>query len=260
MKRREFIAASCLAGLAPLGTAAAAEGSPKSSRKEYYELRLYRIATPEKQKLMQAFFAKAAIPAWNRLGIGPVGVFEFLQEQTPNLYVLLPHKSLESLATANARLMADKQLLAAGKAVFDAPKSDPAYQRIESSLMLAFDEMPKLEIPSKKGLRVFQLRTYESHNEERARKKIEMFNAGGEIALFRRTGLPPVFFGETLAGDKLPNLTYMLGFDDREASKKGWATFLADPGWTKLKTDPQYKDTVSGITNIFLRPADCSQI
>jgi len=260
MKRREFIAASCLAGLAPLGTAAAAEGSPKPSEKEYYELRFYRIATPEKQKLMHAFFAEAAIPAWNRLEIGPVGVFEFLQEQTPNFYVLLPHKSLESLATAGARLMADKEFLTAGKAVLDAPKFNPPYQRIESSLMVAFDEMPKLEIPSKSNSRVFQLRTYESHNQERARKKIEMFNAGGEIALFRRTGMPPVFFGETLIGAKLPNLTYMLGFDDMEASTKGWAAFLADPAWTKLKTDPQYKDTVSNITNIFLRPAGCSQI
>jgi len=260
MKRREFIAASCLAGLAPLGTAAAAEGSPKPSKKEYYELRLYRIATPEKQKLLQGFFAKAAIPAWNRLGIGPVGVFAFLEEQTPNLYVLLPHKSLESVATAGAGLMADKEFLAAGKVVFDAPKTEAAYQRIESSLMLAFDEIPKLEIPTKKGSRVFQLRTYESHNEERAQKKIEMFNAGGEIAIFRRTGMPPVFFGETLVGAKLPNLTYMLGFDDMEAGKKGWAAFLADPAWTKLKTDPQYKDTVSNITNIFLRPVECSQI
>jgi hypothetical protein len=49
-----------------------------------------------------------------------------------------------------------------------------------------------------------------------------MFNEGGEIAIFRRTGLAPVFFGEALVGSKIPNLTYMLGFDDMEALEKGW--------------------------------------
>ncbi|HUT13749.1 MAG TPA: NIPSNAP family protein, partial [Thermoguttaceae bacterium] len=74
------------------------------------------------------------------------------------------------------------------------------------------------------------------------------------------TGMPPVFFGQTLIGAKMPNLTYMLGFDDIAAKEKGWATFMADPRWNKLKNDPAYKDTVSAITNIMLRPADCSQI
>ena len=52
----------------------------------------------------------------------------------------------------------------------------------------------------------------------------------------------------------------MLGFDDMEAKEKGWAAFLEPPEWDKLKKDPQYKDTVSNITNIMLRPAACSQI
>jgi len=72
--------------------------------------------------------------------------------------------------------------------------------------------------------------------------------------------LKPVFFGESLIGSKLPNLTYMLGFDDEEALKTGWDNFLSDPGWDALKKDPQYKDTVSNITNLLLRPVACSQI
>ena len=55
-----------------------------------------------------------------------------------------------------------------------------------------------------------------------------MFN-GGEIATFRRTGLQPVFFAKTLVGAKLPNLTYLLVFDDLAARNKNWATFVADP-------------------------------
>jgi len=263
MKRRDFIAASCLAGLAPLGKAAMAADTSKE--KEYYELRLYKIASAEKRTAMDEFFAKAAIPAWNRVGIKPVGVFEFIKEEDNeednfDLYVLLPHKTLDSVATATASLLADAAYLKAGADVLGAPKSDPAYERIESTLMLAFDGIPVLEVPSKKDTRIFQLRTYEAHSVERGQKKIEMFNEGGELSLFRRTGMPPVFFGETLVGTKVPNLTYMLGFDDEEAKMKGWAAFLAHPEWDKLKKNPEYKDTVCNITNIMLRPAACSQI
>ena len=52
----------------------------------------------------------------------------------------------------------------------------------------------------------------------------------------------------------------MLGFDDMDAKEKNWATFRKDPGWLKLKANTYYKDTVSNITNILLRPASCSQM
>ena len=260
MKRREFLAASCLGGLASLANTACGQGDPSPAGKEYYELRFYRVEAGPKQAALCDFLADAAIPALNRIGIEPVGVFLGLEENLGGLYMLLPHPTLESVARANTRLLSDPEFLAAGAAFLDAPKPDPAYQRIESSLLLAFDHMPRLERPSDKPGRVFQLRRYESHSAKKAKKKIEMFNEGGEIALFRRTGLNPVFFGEALVGSRLPNLTYMLGFGDRPSLEKAWKTFLADPEWDRLKRDPQYKDTVSNITNILLKPAECSQI
>jgi hypothetical protein len=259
MKRRDFLAASCVAGLGPLAAGAMAEAAEAGTVRELYELRLYRIKSPEKQAVVEQFLAKAAVPAWNRLGIEPVGVFRF-QEESPDLYVLLPHKSPRTLLTEAARLMADRQFVKAGAPVLEAPVSDPAYERIESSLLLAFEQAPGLERPSEKDTRVFQLRTYESANLLKARKKIEMFNRGGEIDIFRRVGMNPVFFGQALVGNKMPNLTYMLGFDDADALEKGWAAFRDDPAWLKLKADPQYADTVSNITNILLRPAACSQV
>lgn len=260
MKRRDFLAAAGLAGLAPLGALATAEAAGSPTGREFYELRLYTIASPEKQKAMEAFFCEAAIPAWGRMDIGPVGVFKTADESSPNLFVLLPHKSLESVATAGAKLMADAAFLKAGAAVLDAPFKDPAYKRIESSLLLAFEAVPKLHVPTKQDTRVFQLRTYESHSAKKALKKIEMFQSGGELDIFRKVGLPVVFFGQALIGTKLPNLTYMVSFESEEAKDKAWKGFMADPGWLKLKDDPQYRDTVSNITNIVLRPAGCSQI
>ena len=260
MKRREFVAASCLAGLAPLTAAAQGTAPSNPAGKEYYELRIYQLEAGPKQKLFEDFAREAAIPALNRIGIGPVGVFRMLEGDDPNVFVLLPHKSPESFITAVEKLGSDSAFLEAGAAFLDAPFSDPAYKRFESSLMVAFDGHPRLAVPSDKESRILQLRIYESHSTKKAQKKIEMFNEGGEIEIFHRAGLKPVFFGESLIGSKLPNLTYMLGFDDEEALKTGWDNFLSDPGWDALKKDPQYKDTVSNITNLLLRPVACSQI
>ena len=84
----------------------------------------------------------------------------------------------------------------------------------------------------------------------------------GELALFRRAGLQPVFFGEALIGTRLPNLTYMLTYDDMAAHDKSWHAFGSDPEWKKLSSTPGYTDAeiVCNISNLFLKPAAYSQI
>jgi len=267
MNRRKLLtstlAASALAGPAALSSLSASQGEVSSSR-EYYELRLYHLRRGPQVKLVDDFLANAAIPAWNRLGIGPVGVFRVtVGPQNPSVYVLLPCRSPETLATAGARLAASADL-SKGGAFWDAPATNPAFIRCESSLMVAFETFPRLEVPpgaAEKRPRLFELRTYESHSKKANLKKIEMFNQG-EIAIFRRTGLRAVFFGESLVGAKLPNLTYMLVFDDLATREKTWSTFVADPEWKKLSTTPGYTDveTVSNITNFLLSPTPYSQI
>jgi hypothetical protein len=180
------------------------------------------------------------------------------------MYVLLPYKSLADFGTAIDRVRADEEYKKLGAEFLNAPATDPAYVRVESSLMGAIAGVPKLEVPAgaaEKKARIFELRTYESHSKAANKKKIEMFNTG-ELAIFRRAGLQPVFFGETLIGTRMPNLTYMLTFEDMAAHDKNWHTFIADPEWKKLSTTPGYTDAeiVCNISNVFLRPAAYSQI
>ena len=87
-----------------------------------------------------------------------------------------------------------------------------------------------------------------------------MFEAGGELALFRRVGLQPVFFGRDLVGPGLPCLTYMVVFADAAAREKAWATFRDHPEWVKMRDDPRYAETVSSIDSALLRPTDYSQV
>jgi len=254
MRRREFLAAS-VAGIAGAGSFAIAK---EKGQREYYELRRYHTLARPKNRLVGDFLKDVGIAAMNQIGIKPVGVFNVKYGQNkPWLYVLMVHKSLESVVNVSARLLEDDKFR---KSDFvNTAMSDPMYVRYQSSLMLAFKNMPKLEVPEKKS-RIFELRTYESHSIRAAKKKIEMFNEGGEIAIFKKTSLQPVFFGETIIGPKLPNLTYMLAFDDMADRDKSWGVFGSDSDWKKLRANPEYKDTVSNITDIILQPTDYSQI
>ncbi len=177
-------------------------------------------------------------------------------------YVILRHQSPATLVASTHGLAADADLRAKGSAVLAPPPGKPVYKRMESSLLLAFKGMPTLETPAKGPDRVFQLRIYESPSVAAGQKKIEMFDDAGEIAIFRRVGLNPVFFGEAIVGSKMPNLTYMLGFESEAALKAAWDKFRTDPDWKRISGMPEYADKVilSGITNIVLKPAEFSQI
>ena len=266
MRRRDFIVAGGIA----TGTLAL-PGMARSSKKsrQFIELRVYHFASPEKQQAFEEFLQNAAIPAFNRAGARPVGVFRLgakdnpdlkLEGDSTDLYVLLPHASAESFADFSSHLGADRILQNAGEAIIHAPKSDPAFVRYESSLMYAFEMFPQLKVPTQAPNRLLQLRIYESHSNERGRKKIEMFNQGGELGIFARTGMTGVFFGQTLIGSKLPSLTYMLAFPSEEEQKKAWDTFRNDPEWKRLSKADEYKDAVSNVTNLILRPTAGSQI
>ena len=243
-------------------SAPAAETESQTAR-EFYELRLYHLRQGPMLKRFDEFYREVALPAWNRAGVNPVGVFDLaVGPDAPTKYVLLPFKSLAAMTAAHEKFEADPEVLKSDFA--NVPPTDPAYIRKESSLLLAFTGLPKLEVPVQVAgnkPRVFELRTYEAHSRKANKKKVEMFN-GGEIAIFRRTGLQPVFFGETVIGPKLPNLSYMLVFDDMAARDKNWATFVADPEWKKLSTTPGYTnpEILTNITNVFLRPTAYSQI
>jgi hypothetical protein len=291
MERREFLTKATAVGLASVGggalmaqnqqpierqpgeseaayrarlarTRAAAGQIPPATVLEYYELRRYEIESQEQKAGLDKFLSEAMIPVVNRLGVQTVGVF-YPAEGLGPVYVLLVYPSVGSFATLTHRLYGDSEFLAKGADFVNAPADKPAYKNLEVQLMLPFTGMPTLKRPTDAPGRIFQLRTYESPSEKTGLKKIEMFNRA-EIAIFRRVGLHPVFFGRTLAGAKMPNLTYMLGFKDMDESKANWDAFRADPEWQKLKAMPEYADGAilrkGGITNLYLKPASYSQI
>jgi hypothetical protein len=257
MQRRLFIQAS-VASLCPAATAGPVLGA-ESQGSLVYELRAYSLKAG-KQPVLEAYLSKAFLPALKRLDTGPVGVF--VEKAEPlTVYVLIVYPSVEQAASLSTRLAADEEYLKAARDYLAASPRDPVYSRIESSLLVPIEGMPRLEKPDTSKPRLLNLRIYESHNERAGKKKIEMFNKG-ELAIFRRVGLTPVFFAETVIGPAMPNLTYMLVFPDDAGREAAWSRFRDDPEWKKLRAIPEYadKEIVSRITNKILSPTAFSEI
>jgi hypothetical protein len=264
MERRQFLAASLATSAAALVGDRAAAQQPAGKR-EFYQIRRYSLKSGPQSKLTEDYFAGALIPALGRMNIGPVGAFRLdIGPETPQFYLLIPGSSTEALATLDLQLAKDEDFLKTAAPYWNGTAAAPAFQRIESSLLIAFEGWPKITPPASsatKGKRIFQLRTYESPSESEHIRKVEMFHKG-EFDYFQKAGCHPVFFGDTLIGSRTPCLTYMLSFADTEELDAGWNKFRADPDWKKLSADPRYAfdPIVSNISNLVLSPLNCSQV
>jgi hypothetical protein len=265
VERRNFLRAALAASASTLAPGAQAQNSDSASSHEYYQLRKYTFRSGPQGHLADQFFSGALIPALNRLGLSPIGVFRVdFGPQTPTTYVLIPGTNLEALVNVDLLLAKDESFLKAAEPFWNSSAKEPAFERIESTLLRSFEGWPKLIVPAataQNGKRIFQLRTYESPTLFDHVRKVEMFHHG-EFEIFRKAGCTQVFFGDALVGPNLPKLTYMLTFPDSNVLNSAWDRFRNDPDWKKLSGDQRYsfEAIVSNIDNLLLPPAPYSQI
>lgn len=260
MQRRTFLATSLAASAATLARESGAQTTGTHPR-EYYQIRRYSLQAGPQTASTEAYIGQALIPALSRMGMGPIGAFRLdIGPETPVTYVLIPGSSPDALAQLDFSLARDAEFMKAAEPFWNAPASAPAFQRVEYSLLAAFEGWPRITPPAK-GKRIFQLRTYESPSYKDHVVKVQMFHSG-EFEVFTNAGFHPVFFGDTLIGPRMPNLTYMLSMADAADMDAKWETFRNDPAWKKLSADPRFsfESIVTNITNLVLSPLAASQI
>lgn len=268
MERRHFIVSTLGATLmAASNNASSAQAQGTTAKTpDFYLWRQYVLRTGTQLGRLADYLQNAAIPALNRLGHSPIGAFEVtFGLPTPTVFVVTPSSSLEKLMSIEAGLERDQAYMKAAEGYLNAAPTDPVYVRQEVSLLTAFSNVPNIEVPkatAAQAARLFELRTYESHNERAHRAKVRMFAEMGEVDIFRASGLTPVFFARTFAGPRMPSLMYLLVHENMAAREKSWDNFRNNADWKKLSTTPGYTDPeiVSNITTVFLRPTPYSQI
>jgi hypothetical protein len=258
MNRRNFIQTALAGGIAA--------GIPKmaasADERKYLTLDWFHSRRDLDLQRLRDFLGNSVVSAYNRAGVRPVGLFQVsVGPDSPSFLMVAPYPSMAGIQETMGKLAADEKWIK-DVAAFD-EKWDLAYERRESSLLLTFKSFPGLEIPKAEPgkTNLFELRMYESRNDLGHAKKVSMFD-GGEIDIFKRVGVNPVFFGSTMFGPRMPNLVYMICFPSIEARAEAWSKFGQDPEWKKISTAPGMVDRelVSSISNQLLTPLPASQI
>lgn len=257
MKRRKFlqttVAATAVSTVFPFSNVSGMERAViPVAEKELYELRTYEMRFGANQKLLIDYLKNVLQPALKRTGVNYFMLFKELGGSNPTkIRVLISYPNATVYLNAQ-NLFSDSVYVSESKEYHDLPQDQTLFNRFSSSLMLAFDEFPKMMNPVE-GASLFELRTYEGYSEDAVKRKIQMFNKE-EIQLFLKTNLHPVFFGEMIIGPHRPCLTYMINFKDMDEHDASWKNFINHPEWKAMKQKEEYANTVSNIRKVFLKP------
>ncbi len=258
MQRRKFFHTAALSAAA-LPLAGQGRSLFQSDSREYYEWRVYELAGGGGRRRFVQYLEDAYVPALKKHGARAVGVFEEIaMPEPPTVYLLIAYPSLADFEEMPLRILGDPAYQAASSQYEAIQPDSKAYFRYHTSLLQAFTSIPRMEIPPDSH-ELFELRTYESFSGEAARRKVAMFD-NGELDIFKRVGLHPVFFGSMLAGPDMPALTYMLSFEDMTQRDENWNQFVNHPDWRSLSADEAYANTVSKIYRRFLRALPVSGV
>ena len=235
-----------------------------SKSRDYYQIQVYKLTGKAQEEKVDNFLKNAYLPALHRAGIKTVGVFKPVETDTlcgKRVFIWIPFTSLEHFAKTVEAVQKDPEYLKAGIDFLGAPFDQTPFVRKESILLKAFHLIPNFAIPSfttPHSQRIYELRSYESGTENLYRKKVEMFNEGGEYKIFSALGFNAVFYAEVISGSTMPNLMYMTTFSDLASRTAHWSAFSAHPDWKKLSGMAEYKNTVAKNVTLFLHPADYS--
>jgi hypothetical protein len=236
-----------------------------AQKRDFYELRTYHIETPAQEAMLDDYLAKAFIPAAHKQGIAKVGVFKPVASQPDagkKVYLFIPFKSMDEYLALEGKMAKDPAYQSAGSAYINAAFDNPAYKRIETSLMRAMAGQPRFAesaLTNDKKDRIYELRSYEAATELLYQQKVKMFNSG-EMDIFTKLDCSPIFYGETIAGANMPNLMYMTTHETMEIRNQHWDAFRVDPDWLAMKDLPEYKNTVSRNDTRLLYPAEYSDL
>ena len=227
MDRRSFVGI-----LGGLGVAA---GAAPDRRTRIYALDQYKLKAGTQMPRLHEFFGQSLLPALNRFHNGSQIYLEALiASHTPQVAAIYGFASLDEMWSLHTKIGADEAL---GKKMEALEAGEPAFESMDTTLLEAADYSPEITAsPEGATPRIFELRVYHSPTFRQLGALHERFR-GPEIKIFHRVGIHPILYSSTLAGQNMPNLTYLIPFADLAAREKAWAAFNADPEWQKVRKE-----------------------
>ncbi len=109
---------------------------------------------------------------------------------------------------------------------------------------------------------MFELRTYTSPEGKLAELNTRFRDH--TLALFKKHGITNIGYWTPQDAPLSQNtLIYLIAHPSREAAKKSWAAFGADPDWVKARAASQVNGSLTtqgGVVSVFLNPTDYSPL
>jgi hypothetical protein len=243
MQRRSF-----LGMLGAMGSAGLAAGGPAESgrRTRIFALDSFKLRQGTQPARLNDFFRDTMLPALARIHSGPKIVLEaVVASHVPQVLAIYGFVSIDEMWGVHGKVMSDAELGKKFQAWENGP--EPAFESLDTSLLEAAEYSPEIAATAgDKPPRIFELRVYRSPTFRQHMGVHERFG-GPEIKIFHRVGIHPILYASTLIGQNIPNLTYLIPFDDLAAREKAWAAFGADAEWQKVRQESvtKYNQPVS---------------
>ncbi len=213
--------------------AAAANGQ----RTRYYTLDSFKLKNGTQLPRLHEYFSQSLLPALDRVHPGPSIFLEaVIAPHVPQVVAIHGFGSLDEMAAVHGKLAGDEGLAKKLDALEHGPEQP--FESYDTSLLEAASYSPDIAIPHEaaKAPRIFELRTYHSPSHYQLKALHERFS-GAEIRIFHRVGVHPILYSSMIAGQNLPNLTYLIPFDSLAARETAWNAFNADEEWQKVRKD-----------------------
>ena len=218
-----------------------------------YALWRYTLDSSVQRERLDTFVEGALIPALNRAGIDQVGVFIASGGLGISpVYVLLNQTSVGNMTSLSMRLAWDKEYAEMATAFLHTSADNRPYRRKDVQLVMSLTKAMEVEAPAPGEKPILQLHSYECFDVETENEAIKMFNATG-ISILCEAGVSPIFFGQTIAGEGMPNLTCLLAAADDSAHESAGRKLMA-------QTQDKITELVYTTASQTLRPTAYSQI
>jgi len=122
---------------------------------------------------------------------------------------------------------------------------------------VARGSVPGESVAFAQGTRVFELRTYTA-----AEGKLDLLHArfrNHTLKFFQQHGITSILYGKPLDAPLSQNtMLYLLAYPNREAAKKSWDAFRADPGWVKARDESGVGQVK--VDSVYFEPTDYSPL
>jgi NIPSNAP len=238
----------------------------QKGKKEYYLLKVYHCASLPQVAHVEEYVGNRLKPFLKKHGVPVVGIYMPLANDTAldkKLMVWLPLTDLNVLGKIEDAFGSIDPFGSDPLIHLDSFQNNAPYSRIESTLASAFKLHPNYS--SRKSFErsvdnIYEYRSYESATEDLHLRKVEMFNEGGEIDIFKRLDFNAIFYSRAIVGPRMPNLIYMTSFKNMDERNSHWKAFGSDPKWKEISPMPKYAGSVSRNETILMKASKYSDL